>query len=427
MMRRIAIALAALCASHILLTAQPAQHLTLAEARRLALANNPRLSAAKLTAAAAYQVPQQYRANLAPTMYSSLTGVGADSGSRLAAGGLNNPVVYSRFGSGLTVSQLVTDFGRTGNLIGMAKLQAEAQNQAAQTTRADILLATDRAYFEVLLAEAVLKVAEQTVASRQLVADQAAALAESKLKSMLDVSFAKVNLADAKLLLAKAQNDVKAAQAELATAMGLPRENAFALAEEPMPEPLPDRIDAVIAEALNNRPDLKDRRLEQSAADRFAKAEHALYYPTVGILGTAGFVPTGQEAVPGRYGAIGLNVTIPIFNGGLFKARQAEAELKAQAAARDVNSVENQIVRDVKVAYLNAQTAAERVSLTEQLLNQAKLSLDLAQSRYDLGLSSMVELSQAQLNFTSAQIANASARYEYQDRRAVLTYQTGGY
>ena len=105
---------------------------------------NPQFTAAKLTAAAAYQVPTQFHAAYEPNFFGSLTGVGADTGSRLAAGALNNPVVYNRLGSGLSVSQLITDFGRTGNLISSAKLRAQAQDQATETTRADILLAVSR-------------------------------------------------------------------------------------------------------------------------------------------------------------------------------------------------------------------------------------------------------------------------------------------
>src|SRR6202035_4160207 len=92
--RRGALAALFLCLSQA--HAQPSLRLTLAEARRLAIQNNPRLMAAKYTAAAAYEVPKQYRASFEPTVFGSLTGVGADNGSRLAAGGLNNPVVYDR-------------------------------------------------------------------------------------------------------------------------------------------------------------------------------------------------------------------------------------------------------------------------------------------------------------------------------------------
>lgn len=192
-----------------------------------------------------------------------------------------------------------------------------------------------------------------------------------------------------------------------------------------MPGPLPDQVVPLLQQALQDRPELKDLRLEQGAAERFTKAEHALFYPSIGIAGTAGFVPAGEAVIPGRYGAIGLNVNIPVFNGGLFRARQTEAELKAKAASERVNDLANRITLDVRVAYLNARTAYDRVGLTDQLLRQSQLALDLAQGRYSLGLSSIVELSQAQLNLTSAQIANASARYDYQAQRVVVDYQIG--
>src|SRR6202011_106323 len=107
------------------LAAQQPKRLTLAEADKIAIKNNPQFTAAKYNAAAAYQVPAEYRSNLAPTLSGSITGVGADSGSRLAAGGLNNPIVYNRLGSGLSISQLITNFGRTSNLVESAKLHAK--------------------------------------------------------------------------------------------------------------------------------------------------------------------------------------------------------------------------------------------------------------------------------------------------------------
>jgi len=405
-------------------TPQP-QHLTLADAQSLAVQNNPQYSAAKFNAAAAHQEAPQYRAARLPALSGAITGVGADNGSRIAAGLLNNPSLYSRAASGITASQMLTDFGRTSNLVGMANLQAQAQDQAGENTRASILLAVTQAYFAVLRAEAVLKVADKTVAARQLVSDQVTALEQAQLRSTLDVSFANVNLSDAKLLRVQAQNDVNAAQAELATVMGQPNQTAFDLADEPMPPALPADLAPLVAQAVRNRPDLKNLQLEQAAAERFTKAERDLYFPTVSATAVVGAVPAGVSEVPGRYGAVGLNVNIPILNGGLFKARETEAALKAKAAAQNTSDLANRIIRDVRVAWLNAGTAFERIGLTQELVDQATQAQDLAETRYNLGLGSIVELSQAQLNLTSAQIANASARYDYQAQRVAVDYQTG--
>jgi outer membrane protein len=405
--------------------AQQPMHLTLADAQRLAVQNNPQYSSAKYIAAAAHQQPAEYRAAELPNLSGAITGVGADNGSRLAAGALNNPALYSRTAAGVFASQLITDFGRVHNLVGTANLRAQAQDQSSENTRADVVLAATRAYYDVLRAQAVLKVAQQTVTARQLVVDQITALAQSQLRTQLDVSFANVNLSDAKLLQLQAENGVNSANAELATALGLPNQTAFDVTDEPMPAALPAQAGLLITQAMQNRPDLKSLQLQQSAAERFTRAEHDLYYPTVSAIAAAGGVPAGEPQVPGAYGAVGINVNIPIFNGGLFKARESEAALHAKAAAQDVADLTNRITRDVRVAWLNATTALQRVSLTQEFVAQAQLALDLAQSRYQLGLSSIVELTQAELNLTSAQIDAATARYDYQAQRAVVDFETG--
>ena len=94
-----------------------------------------------------HQQPAEYRAAELPNLSGALTGVGADNGSRLAAGALNNPAVYSRTAGGVIASQLITDFGRTQNLVGMSNLQAQAQDQTSEATRADVLLSRDPRLF----------------------------------------------------------------------------------------------------------------------------------------------------------------------------------------------------------------------------------------------------------------------------------------
>src|SRR4029079_10841917 len=173
--------------------------------------------------------------------FGSVTGAEAENGSRIAAGGLNNPVIYDRFATGVTIGQLLTDFGRTHALVASASLNAQAQEQFVFGQRALVLLDVDRAYFGALRAQVVERVAQSTVDARQLNLDQVNALASSNLRSGLDVSFAQVNLSSAQLLLAQAQNDTQRAFAMLAAALGTPTAGAVVLSEEPLPSaPAPD-------------------------------------------------------------------------------------------------------------------------------------------------------------------------------------------
>src|SRR5579864_7528613 len=171
------------------------QRLTLQDAENLALKNNPQITVARLNALAFQQVTRETRSLLLPNAAVNLTAVDSHENSRISAGGLNNPIIFERAAAGTTVSQLVTDFGHTTNLVASARYHEKAEDQNARATREDILLAVDQAFYGALQADAVLKVAQQTVASRQLLTDQVSALAKSKLKSDLDLSFANVTLA----------------------------------------------------------------------------------------------------------------------------------------------------------------------------------------------------------------------------------------
>ena len=121
-----------------------------------------------------------------------------------------------------------------------------------------------------------------------------------------------------------------------------------------------------------------------------------------------------------------MNVQIPVFNGFRFTARTREADLRAQAERQRVLDLRNRIAREVRTSWLSASTAYQRLSVSRQLLAQANQALDLAQTRYQLGLGSIVELSQAQLQQTQAEIGDAQAGYGYRLALSVLRYQTTG-
>jgi len=406
-------------------SAQTPQPLSLKDAERQALDNNPTIRAGRYTALAATEGIREARSVYFPTTFGSFTAAGAQDGTRIAAGSLNNPTILDRFAAGFSVSQLVTDFGRTSALVQSSTLNADSRQKDIDVRKADVLLGVDRAYFEALRAQAVLTVAQQTVDARKLVADQVGALANSGLKSSLDASFAQVNLGEAQLLLVQAQNDVEASYAGLAAALGSPQSTAYQLMDEPSPPAPPDDGAALVAEAMRDRPDVAAARLQNESAQRFAVAERDLWLPAISFVGAAGFTPYHQVGLTDRYSAAGVNVTIPVLNGNLFAARRAEASFRAQAEDQSERDLENRVARDVRVAWLAARTAYQRLDLTSQLLAQASSALELAEGRYNLGLSSIVELTQAQLNKTSAEIAQATAKYEYQARMSALRYQTG--
>jgi len=405
--------------------AAPAPSLTLEQAHQMALANHPRFLASQYAAAAQHNVTTEVRSAYYPVVNSDLTGAEAIPGSRIGAGALNNSVVYDRFAGGVSIQQLVTDFGRTHNLAGSADLQAKAADAQVNFTREDVLFEVDRAFYQALRAQAVLRVAQQTVDQRTVVSQQVTALEQSKLKSSLDVSFANVNLSEAQLLLLQAQNDAQSSLALLSAALGLAGPHQFELVEPPAAPTVLPPLSEALAAADKNRPELVSQRLQVQSAEKYAVAERDLWMPTLSLVGAAGEIPYGQAPLPDNYAAAAFDVHVPIFNGKLFNARHAEALNRARQASEQLRDAQNGVERDVQVAWLAANTAYQNLAVTAQLLAEANEALNLASARYHLGLSSIVELSQAQLNQAQSAISQATAKYDYDARFSELVYQEG--
>jgi outer membrane protein len=402
--------------------------LTRQQAEQLALKNNPRISVAALLALAQKQVVRETRSALLPTLNGNVTGVDAEEASRISTGSLEASRLLNHAGAGVDLNQLITDFGRTHNLVASSSFHAKASEQQAQATRDDIVLAADIAFYNALEAQATLQVAKSTVKARQAVGDQVNALTASKLKSTLDQSFAQVNLSQAKLLDLDSQNQFDAAMANLNEVLGTASDQQYQLVDDPSPPlPVASSADAVIALALQQRPDLLALKLNHEADVRFSRAQHEQLLPTISGLGTVGITPVGASTYfsPDWYGAAGVNIGVPIFEGFKFHAQATEADLRAKASDEQRRALINRIVRDVRTAWLRANTAQQKMSVTAELLQEANTALDLADTRYRLGLSSIVELSQAQLQQTQAQIAEANARFDYEEDLAALRFQSG--
>jgi outer membrane protein len=400
--------------------------LTLQQAEDMALKNHPQIQAAQNELNYANQQIVINRSAYYPDVTGDITGTEGNNFARIGAGDLTASRLFDREAQGVMVKQLITDSGRTHNLVASARYQAQAAMQNSQATRYTVLLDVNRAYFDVLHAQATVKVAEQTVAARQLLDDQVTELARNKLRSQLDVSFADVNVSEAKLLLLRARDSVAGALAELGRAMGSDQPAGYRLSDEPLPPAPPAAADMLVAQAIENRPELASLRASRDAARRFADAERDLTRPTVSAVAVGGYMPyINTASISPEYEGVGANVSIPIFNGHLFSARREAAYQRALESDQRLRDEQDRISRDVRVAWASAYDAYQRIDVTAQFLRQASLAMQLAQGRYDLSLASIVELTQAQLNVTSAEIENLNAKYDYQTQYAALQFTIG--
>lgn len=409
----------------------PGIPITRSEAERLALKNNPRITASHLLALAAGQVTRQTRNGELPQVYGQATAEEAEDGSRIGAGSLTDSRLYSHAGFGGSVSQLLTDFGHTRGLVATNKLQEKAQDATTIATEQDVLLATDQAFYRLLDAQSLLQVAKATVAARGDVKDLTSALTRSALKSDLDLNIAAADVSQSQLLQLDAENAVGSANAVLAAILVAQPDTVYRAIEDtgaaPPAPPDPDSSAALNAQAQKDRPDLQSLKLNEQAYEKFAHAQALQRLPTISALATGGDTPVSPDGVfiPHWYAAGAVNLSVPLFTGFHIQAQAEEARLRAKATEKQAQQLSDTIARDVRVGILNAQTAFRRIAVADKFRDQSAQALALAQTRYKLGLSSIVELSQAQLQSTQAAVASVNARYDYLLALRSLDYARG--
>ena len=404
--------------------------LKLSDAEAIALKNHPQVQAAQNETLAQNSRIVEARSAYYPSVNGEITSSAGNVGARIGAGFLSDSRLFDRLGDGVEINQLISDFGRTASLVSQTRLLADAAEQNYRATRYDVLLRVNQAYYSALRSQALVKVAEKTVSARQTQASQISELARNNLRSQLEVSFADVTVSQAQLLLIRSRNLVQSAFAELTRALGEQQSASYELVEMPTPPSPPADVEALVVQALQHRPELAGLRLSSEAAHRFVDAERDLKRPTASFVGVAGYMPyvdqiTLPRVVPNEYAGAAVNLQIPIFNGHLFTARREEAHYRAVEADQRVRDLKESIARDVRSAWASAQTSYQGMAVTAQYLREATMALDLAQGRYQVQLSSIVELTQAQLNQTEAEIENLNAGYDYQTMYAALQYAIG--
>jgi outer membrane protein len=239
------------------------------------------------------------------------------------------------------------------------------------------------------------------------------------------VNFAGVLQSEAELAVVRAESTVEQQRAHLASTMGQQQPVVAPLEEVGLPANLAPDPASFLSLADMQRADLNAAQAQQRSAAQFALSEKRLSYPTLSAVGTAGEVPFHDHTLHDNYAAAGFNLNIPVFNGGLFAARRSEAELEAQARARDADEMKLEVNEQVRDGWYQANEAFRSLDVSARLVVQSKEALRLAQARYDAGLGSIVELNEAQLNETSAEISAADANYNYLARRAELDYAAG--
>jgi outer membrane protein len=405
-----------------------ADTLTLRQAEILALKNYPDLRASLFDQFAANEAIKIAHANYEPQAFGQVVQAVAPGGTRIATyNALTDPTIVQRTAAGVGITQYITDFGRTTDLVQAAEADARERTAVYDRTRDTVLLGVTQAYYEVLRANALLVVADQTYKERHELLREVQALQRAGLRSTLDVAIAQRDASTSDQLVIEGRNRRLDAFADLTLAIGSPQYAVYTLADVRSIPNVPNDFEALAAGAVRFNPTIAETEAARVAADDRARAAARLTSPTIEGYGFFGDSPFSESSVkfPTPYAAAGVNLTVPIFTGGSLGAQRREAEDQAQAAVQAEISAREKLAHDVRTAYEDVKTARGNVDVTETIARTADIALHDTDVRYKIGLSTITDVSEAELARTQASIEATNARYDFIVQEALLEFASG--
>jgi len=406
-----------------------AQRLSLDEATRVALQKHPAIREAEAAVAAAEAEVKLARANYFPQL--SFSGIGK-VGLSGAAGALGLPgfpasPFYRNAAYSSNWYQTIFDFGRTKHLVASRQALSESTRLRKKAEEDRMILALRRAYFSVLEAQRLQQVAEETVKQRRLTLERVQAYYKAQLRSQLDVSLAEVDLAEAEGSLSQARSAVSMGFAAFRAAMGVDGAQPYEL-EAPPTQILSLRpLEDLVRVGLEHRPDLQALDLRIRALTEEVGLAHSQRLPDIRGFGAAGqgrFNGTVVKPIQ-RHGVGALGLLFPFYTGGRLEAVQDEARAELQAALASRDELRQQIRLEVTRAYYQLLDLAEHIQIAAQQQRAAQEASSLAEARYQVQLSSFLDVLTAQVALTRAETDYARTLFDYERAKAELEFATG--
>ena len=420
--------------------------LSLAEAIDTALEKSPYLKAAELDAEAALTQVQEARGHAFPKIVLSETIMRTDHPAWAIfqqfgqqeydfnlftdfqnPDRINHLTPHTNFETKLQVEQPLYTGGRLSAGMDQARLGAQAQAQAKERVRQEVIFDVVRTYYGVLMAqrgEHVAKEAVKTVAAHVKTAEN---LYRAGVVVKSDVLSAKVALAKTREQAIVAGNQVKLAKAALNHYMGVDQATEYTIQGDLNYVPVFFGLADLIKEALAERPDLQQVIFGTEATRRGIDFARAGYYPTVGVMANYAFNDSGPKDLfsDGRSYTLAAMANWTVFDGLITQAQVERATLQTQKMERLQERVKSGIALQVRQAYLALDAARQRIQVTRTAVSQAKESQRIIHNRYQAGVTTMVEVLDADTALLGARLAAVQARYDHNLAQVQLDFALG--
>jgi outer membrane protein TolC len=405
--------------------------LTISRCRDIALKINPNIVAAMNTVEVNRNRVGEARSGYYPQL--SATGsydrISPVPGTAAAPFGIRER--FNIYSGSVNLNQNIYDFGKTSSSVDVSKYNLESSRSDLSTSQDTIILGVKQAYYGVLQAKRNRDVAADVIKQFQLHLDQAQGFYDVGTKARIDVIKAEVDLSNSKLSLINAENALKIAWITLNNAMGVPDPPEYTIEDNLSFQPYAITLEEATTRAFENRPDLQSVIAKRQAAEANISLASSGHYPV--LSGNASYLAGAQDVPPSaiEHGGIdhgwevGVALTIPLFSGFLVSHQVAEAKSNLYILKANEESLRQQILLDVRQAYLNLQAAEASISTAELASTQAKENLDLANGRYTAGVGSPIEVSDAFATYVTAQATYTGALYNYKIAQASIERAMG--
>jgi len=389
-------------------------HLTLEQALEKAAANHPNLRVAQESIS---QATSQFRSSQS-AYYPQLNLNSNLNRSR------SDGVDASGYAYSVSASQLLFDFGKTPSLIRQSKANIEIQKLNYTKAELSIYLNVKTAYYGLVAARENLKTANDTLESSKLHLKLANVSYEVGKAAKLDVTNAEVEVANSQLTLTNAKNNYQIAIRTLNNSMGLDANtyDDLMLIDPPIAK-VTTNISSLINTAQANRPDIVSYKYQKDQLmNALYYARHG-HYPSVSASGSAG--QSGSSMPMDDSWSIGVSLGMDLFDG--MKTEQQIKNYDSQIRA--LNDTYQKSIQDLQLEvttdFLNVKNGEEKIADSQVLVKQAKESLDLATGRYENGLGTILDLTDAQVSYTNAQVSLTQSILDYQTNYAKLLSALG--
>ena len=400
--------------------------LSLKEAIDIALENQPSIQARLGDYAAARQRVDQAFSGLLPQIGGSWTAardqIASIHRSRGKLGGIAFNDWRTTSESRATLSQLLWDFGKTVAATDKEKANAESSKEDVEVDRNDTVLLVKESYFNLLFGKRLVAVNQEAVVRAELNLRSAKGFFEVGTRPKFDVTRAEVDLANAQLTLIQARNAVRLARVALNTAMGISIGSPTEVEDILSYEAFPVDESRLLPEALQRRPEYRQIKVKVEAAEASVRQTFRDFFPDVKGNAKYGFDRAEAEVKPGgqtltadfvEVWELGVTLNWSIFDGGNKIAKYKEAKASLEAAQSRVRVQELAIWKEVEQAHLNVIESEERIQAAKKAVEAARENFRLAQGRFDAGVGTIIELTDAQLALTQALSTEAQALTDY--------------